>query len=48
MPLPYILFALGLTLVPVAKVYTLSLSEPLTACLLGILLLGERLSLYSG
>ena len=46
--LPYILFALGLTLVPVAKVYTLSLSEPLTACLLGILLLGERLSLYSG
>ena len=40
----YILFARGLRLVPVATAATLSLAEPLTATLLGTLVLGERLS----
>lgn len=43
--LSYWLFARGLRSVPVASAVTLSLAEPLTAALLGILLLGERLSL---
>ena len=42
--LSYWLFARGLRSVPVATAVTLSLAEPLTASLLGIVLLGERLS----
>jgi drug/metabolite transporter, DME family len=42
--LSYWLFARGLRSVPVATAVTLSLAEPLTAALLGIVLLGERLS----
>jgi drug/metabolite transporter, DME family len=42
--LSYWLFARGLKTVPVATAVTLSLAEPLTAALLGIVLLGERLS----
>lgn len=38
----YVLFARGLTTVPVSTAVTLSLAEPLTAALLGITLLGER------
>jgi DME family drug/metabolite transporter len=40
----YALFSRGLQLVPVATAVTLSLAEPLTAGLLGIFLLGERLT----
>ncbi|HEY5514544.1 MAG TPA: EamA family transporter [Geomonas sp.] len=40
----YLLFARGLRTVPVATAVTLSLAEPLIAALLGIVLLGERLS----
>lgn len=43
--IPYVLLGLGLALVPVATVATLTLMEPLTATLLGVVLLGERLSL---
>ena len=39
----YVLFAWGLRRLPAATVSTLTLGEPLTATLLGILLLGERL-----
>jgi drug/metabolite transporter, DME family len=39
----YLLFAWGLRRLPAATVSTLTLGEPLTATLLGILLLGERL-----
>ena len=42
--LSYWLFARGLRSIPVATAVTLSLAEPLTASLLGIVLLGERLS----
>jgi len=42
--LSYFLFARGLSSVPVATAVTLSLAEPLTAGLLGILVLGERLT----
>jgi drug/metabolite transporter, DME family len=42
--LSYWLFARGLRTVPVATAVTLSLAEPLTAALLGIMLLGERLT----
>lgn len=42
--LSYWLFARGLKSIPVASAVTLSLAEPLTAALLGIMLLGERLS----
>jgi DME family drug/metabolite transporter len=42
--LPYLLFGLGLVLVPVATAATLTLMEPLTATLLGVAWLGERLS----
>lgn len=42
---PYLLFGLGLTLVPVATAATLTLMEPLTATLLGVVWLGERLTL---
>ena len=39
----YMLYSRGLTAVPVATATTLALGEPLTAGLLGILLIGERL-----
>ncbi len=42
--LAYILFASGLSRVSVSTAATLSLAEPLTAGLLGLLILGERLS----
>ncbi len=42
--LSYVLFARGLVIVPVATAVTLSLAEPLTAGMLGILLLGEQLT----
>lgn len=41
----YLLFAKGLSGLPVSTAATLSLAEPLTAGALGILLLGERLAL---
>jgi DME family drug/metabolite transporter len=41
----YLLFAIGLSAVPVATAATLTLAEPLTAGLLGIFVLGERLTL---
>lgn len=43
--LAYVLFSRGLAQIPVATAVTISLAEPLTATLLGILLLGERLAL---
>jgi DME family drug/metabolite transporter len=43
--LAYLLFGAGLRLVPAATAATLSLAEPLTAAVLGVLVLGERLSL---
>lgn len=43
----YMFFARGLRLTPVATTVTLSLAEPFTAALLGIFLLGERLTLQS-
>jgi DME family drug/metabolite transporter len=42
--LAYLLFGLGLALVPVATAATLTLLEPLTATLLGVAWLDERLS----
>ena len=39
----YVLFARGLVAMPVSNVATLSLAEPLTAGMLGILVLGEQL-----
>lgn len=42
--LAYILFAYGLSKVSVSTAATLTLAEPLTAGLLGVLVLGERLS----
>jgi drug/metabolite transporter, DME family len=41
----YVLFARGLALIPVGTAVTLSLAEPLTAALLGVVVLGERLTL---
>jgi DME family drug/metabolite transporter len=43
----YILFGRGLMAVPVATAVTLSLAEPLTAGMLGVVLLGERLTASS-
>jgi DME family drug/metabolite transporter len=40
----YALFAAGLAALPASTVSTLTLVEPLTACVLGVALLGERLS----
>jgi DME family drug/metabolite transporter len=40
----YVLFARGLIAVPVATAVTLSLAEPLTAGILGVVALGERLT----
>jgi DME family drug/metabolite transporter len=45
--LAYLLFARGLRLIPVANAVTLSLAEPLTASLLGLLLLKEPLTMIS-
>lgn len=45
--LAYILFARGLKTVPAAHAVTLSLAEPLTAALLGITVLGERLTPFT-
>lgn len=42
--LAYLLFGAGLRAVPAATAATLSLAEPLTAALLGVVVLGERLS----
>jgi DME family drug/metabolite transporter len=42
--LPYLCFGLGLALIPVATAATLTLLEPLTATLLGVVWLDERLS----
>ncbi len=44
--LAYILFTRGLVQVPVSSAVTLSLAEPLTAALLGVFLLNEKLSLF--
>lgn len=44
---PYLLFSKGLELVSMGTAYTLSLTEPLTACLLAVFLLGEKMSLAS-
>ncbi len=41
---PYFLFGLGLALIPVATAATLTLMEPLTATLLGVVWLEERLT----
>jgi DME family drug/metabolite transporter len=46
--LGYTLFARGLRLVPVATAASLTLGEPLTAGLLGVLLLHEDLSILAG
>lgn len=46
--LAYSLFAKGLLSVPVATAATLTLAEPLTAGMLGVLVLGERLSAQAG
>lgn len=42
--LPYSLFAWGVQLVTMGRAYTLALSEPLTACVFSICLLGEKLT----
>ncbi len=43
----YILFGYGLRLLPVATAVTLSLAEPMTAGLLGVLLLREKLAAHT-
>ena len=43
--LAYFLFLKGLSTVPASTSVTLSMAEPLTAALLGVLLLGERMNL---
>ncbi|BCS52839.1 transporter [Geobacter sp. SVR] len=45
--LAYVLFARGLKTIPTAHAVTLSLAEPLTASLLGFIVLRERLTSYS-
>lgn len=40
----YLLFARGLETVPVASAVTLTLAEPLTAAILGVVVVGERLT----
>ena len=45
--LSYVLFAYGLQTIPSATAVTLSLSEPLTAGVLGVVVVGERLTLPS-
>ncbi len=44
---PYLLLAKGLSTVPVSHTSIIMLVEPLTGCLLGILLLGEQFTLTS-
>jgi len=44
----YTLFALGLRGVPVSTAVTLTLAEPMTAGILGVIVLGERLTLQAG
>jgi DME family drug/metabolite transporter len=46
--LAYLLFGQGLKQTPLATAVTLSLAEPLTAAMLGVLALGERLILPEG
>ena len=41
---PYFCFAVALARISVAQSYAISLLEPVTAALLGVFLLGERLS----
>ena len=43
--LPYFLFLKGLTMIPASTSVTLTAAEPLTASLLGVFLLGERMNL---
>lgn len=43
--IPYLLFGLGLVMVPVATAATLTMGEPLVATMLGVVWLGERLTL---
>jgi DME family drug/metabolite transporter len=43
----YALFARGLVLIPVATAVTLTLMEPLTASVLGMVVLGEQLTLWA-
>lgn len=45
--LAYYLFAKGLEYIPVASAVTLSLAEPLTATILGVAVVGERLPIVS-
>lgn len=45
--LAYLFFAKGLKVLPVATVVTLTLAEPLTAALLGIVLVGEKITYFS-
>ena len=45
--LAYLLFARGLSTIPTAHAVTLSLAEPLTAALLGIIVLRERLTPFT-
>jgi drug/metabolite transporter, DME family len=44
----YLLLAKGLSVIPVSRTALLMLVEPLTGCLLGVLLLGEVFTPYSG
>ena len=44
----YLFYGHGLKFVPVAKATTLTLAEPLTASLLGILVLGESFNTSAG
>jgi drug/metabolite transporter, DME family len=44
----YLLLTLGLSTTPVARTATLTLAEPLVAAMLGLFLLGERVTLLSG
>jgi DME family drug/metabolite transporter len=46
--LSYWLFASGLVTVPASTAVTLSLAEPMTAAVLGVLVVGERLNLAAG
>ncbi len=43
--IPYLLFGVGLVMVPVATAATLTMGEPLVATMLGVVWLGERLTM---
>lgn len=45
--IPYILFSVGLRKIPSSSAVTLSLAEPLTAAVLSVVIVGERLDLLS-